>query len=152
MAKERVTNFDADSFIESVRESSVPSYHAAKHQEENEKVNVERQPKKMNASHSEVVYEIPDDDVDECFADLDMSDTEIDYIKTYVFNNSFRKVNQNGKPIVIRSKHLTMIKKILRLLNEDANMANYIDNVLIQHFKQFYPTIVEIYKKFPPQF
>ena len=103
MAKERVTNFDADSFIESVRESSVPTYHAAKHPEENEKVNVEGQPKKMKASHSEVVYEIPDDDVDECFADLDMSDMEIDYIKTYVFNNSFRKVNQNGKPIVIKT-------------------------------------------------
>ena len=72
MAKERVTNFDADSFIESVRESSVPSYHAAKHQEENEKVNAERQPKKMKTSHSEVVYEIPDDDVDDCFADLDI--------------------------------------------------------------------------------
>lgn len=152
MAKERVSNFDADSFIESVRESSVPSYHAARQTEDAEGEKPERKQKKPKASHPGMSYEIPEDDLDERFADLDMSDSEIDYIKTYVFNNSFRKVNQNGNPIVIRGKHLTMIKKILRLLNEDANMATYIDNVLTQHFKQFYPTIVEIYKKFPPQF
>lgn len=152
MAKERVTNFDADGFIESVRESSVPSYHAATHSDSAGKENVKRQTKNVKVSHPEITYEIPDDDVEGRFTDLNMSDTEIDYIKTYVFNNSFRKVNQNGKPIVIRGKHLTMIKKILRLLNDDGNMATYIDNVLTQHFKQFYPTIVEIYKKFPPQF
>lgn len=71
---------------------------------------------------------------------------------TFVVKNSFKKVNQNGNPIMIRDKHLTMIKKILRLLNEDANMATYIDNVLTEHFKKYYPTIVDIYKKCPPQF
>ncbi len=98
------------------------------------------------------MYVPPDDELPPKYSELNMTSEEIGYITTYVVKSSFRKVNQNGNPIIIREKHLTMIRKILGLLNASGSMASYIDNVLTEHFKKFYPTIVDIYNKCPPQF
>lgn len=154
MAREKVKGFDASEFIESVRESAVPTYHTAADSaaanKDNPKMGII--PKPAEESGFDAVYVAPEDEVASKYSELNMTNEEIEYITTYIVKNSFKKVNQNGNPIMIRDKHLTMIKKILRLLNEDANMATYIDNVLTEHFKKYYPTVVDIYKKCPPQF
>lgn len=150
MAREKVKGFDASEFIESVRESAVPTYHTAADSAAVNKTGTT--PKSAEESGFDAVYVAPEDEVASKYSELNMTNEEIEYITTYIVKNSFKKVNQNGNPIMIRDKHLTMIKKILRLLNEDANMATYIDNVLTEHFKKYYPTIVDIYKKCPPQF
>lgn len=154
MAREKVKGFDASEFIESVRESAVPTYHTAA----DSAASTKDSPKTATAPEPtaeggfDAVYVAPEDEVASKYSELNMTNEEIEYITTYIVKNTFKKVNQNGNPIMIREKHITMIKKILRLLNEDANMATYIDNVLTEHFKKYYPTIVDIYKKCPPQF
>ena len=150
MAREKVKGFDASEFIESVRESAVPTYHTAADSAAVNKTGTT--PKSAEESGFDAIYVAPEDEVASKYSELNMTDEEIEYITIYIVKNSFKKVNQNGNPIMIREKHITMIKKILRLLNEDANMATYIDNVLTEHFKKYYPTIVDIYKKCPPQF
>lgn len=154
MAREKVKGFDASEFIESVRESAVPTYHTAADStaasKDNPKTGTTTKP--AEESGFDAVYVAPEDEVASKYSELNMTNEEIEYITTYIVKSSFKKVNQNGNPIMIRDKHLTMIKKILRLLNEDANMATYIDNVLTEHFKKYYPKIVDIYKKCPPQF
>lgn len=154
MAREKVKGFDANGFIESVRESAVPTYHTASDNTvgSNSTPQAQDSPTPTAESGFDAVYVAPEDEVASKYSELNMTDEEIEYITTYIVKNSFKKVNQNGNPIMIREKHITMIKKILRLLNEDANMATYIDNVLTEHFKKYYPTIVDIYKKCPPQF
>ena len=81
-----------------------------------------------------------------------MTEGEIDFIKSFIAKNKFRQVSQKGKQIIIREAHRKRIKSILDLLDEDANMATYIDNVLTEHFRQYYPTILGIYRKCPPKF
>lgn len=147
--------FDSGEFIESVRESAVPTYHTAADCKERSDTDCSagsNASAKKDKPHIEAVYVTPDDELPSKYSALNMTSEEIEYITTYVVKNSFRKVNQNGNPIIIREKHLTMIKKILGLLNASGSMASYIDNVLTEHFKKFYPTIVDIYKKCPPQF
>lgn len=154
MAREKVKGFDASEFIESVRESAVPTYHTAADSTASTKDSSKTTtaPEHTTEGGFDAVYVAPEDEVASKYSELNMTNEEIEYITTYIVKNTFKKVNQNGNPIMIREKHITMIKKILRLLNEDANMATYIDNVLTEHFKKYYPTIVDIYKKCPPQF
>lgn len=161
MAIEKVTGFDADSFIESVRESAVPTYHTAKAKQ----AAVTETSKKKNASNSDsvraienkaetddVFYEPPCEDFESQYSHLNMTENEIDFIKTFIVNHDFRQVNRNGKQILIRKEHCKLIQSILSLLDVDANMATYIDNVLIEHFKKYYPTIVGFSKKCPSKF
>lgn len=147
MARERVKDFDANEFIESVRESAVPTYHAAK-------IEAEAHAKdKANPSPLEVIGDYAVEvSVEERYADLKLTMEEIEFIKTFIVNPNFRKVNQKGKQIVIREQHRQTIQNILNLVNEEANMATYIDNVLTEHFKKYYPTIKGIYQKCPPKF
>lgn len=155
MAREKVKGFDSNEFIESVRESAVPTYHTAadnKDKQEAKSSDDSNVPAEGDKPPIEAVYVPPDDELPPKYSELNMTSEEIEYITTYVVKSSFRKVNQNGNPIIIREKHLTMIRKILGLLNASGSMASYIDNVLTEHFKKFYPTIVDIYNKCPPQF
>lgn len=164
MAREKVKGFDADSFIESVRESAVPTYHTAKAKQTNvtdvsKRENIPKSASVPDGSSSEatnttdnVFYEPPGEDFESKYSYLNMTENEIEFIKTFIVNHDFRQVNKNGKQILIRKEHCKLILSILSLLDEDANMATYIDNVLIEHFKKYYPTIVGFSKKCPSKF
>ena len=154
-------DFDADEFIESFRASAVPTYHTADDNLQEDVV--ERPPEQKSKARSKppnttneveetsVADFFEDDDTDK-YESLNMSSNEIEYIKAYVARNNFRQVASKGQQVMIRKKYRKIIQNIMNLLEEQPNMAVYIDNVLTQHFKQFYPTMVSIYKKCPPKF
>lgn len=163
MAREKVTGFDADSFIESVRESAVPTYHTAKTKpEESNEVKKEENIPKDSFSRQvvspkpsqadDVFYQPPVESPEYKYSDLNMTEPEMDFIKTFIVSQDFRQVNQRGRQVMIRKEHCKMILELLSLVDAGANMATYIDNVLINHFKQFYPIMVGISKKCPSKF
>lgn len=159
MAKREECHFDGDTFIESVREDAVPGYHTANDSVTSAPPESDRPPKKPKKG---VVADEPKemmndwfdpDEIDaiEKYQSLNMTDTEIEFIKDFIVNNNFRKVTQKGRQVMIRERHRKRIKAILEMLGEDANMATYIDNVLTEHFKHYYKIIMGIAKKCPPK-
>ena len=163
MARQR-KDFDSPGFIEAVRQKSVPSYHTAG---DKTPVVPSAQPppeEKTVISPSKKEYEpVPANEHQRTVAEghlelpknlleLNLTVSELDFIKSYVANNSGGQVTRKGKPIVIRESHRRMICDIYSLFGESPNMAQYIDNVLAEHFRQYYPIIQGIYRKCPPKF
>lgn len=146
MAKKKNDDFDADGFIESVRASSVPTYHTA-----SDIAGPREDPPEDNDATSGGYYDC-DTDSQEKYERLNMTGDEIDFIKTFIAGGRFRRVSRNGRQVFIRERHLSVISNILRVLDEEANISTYIDNVLTQHFKKFYPVIRGISKKCPIKF
>lgn len=161
MAKKRDNDFDAESFIEDVRADSVATYQRAADIPKEKPPDCQPSPQRESnkSENRKSSFENPDDvfdddeyDIAQKYSSLNMTEDEIEFIKAFIAKNKFRQVTQKGKQIVIREAHRKRIKSILDLLDEDANMATYIDNVLTEHFRQFYPTILSIYRKCPPKF
>lgn len=161
MAREKIT-VNANEFIDTMRQSAVPTYHTAKQTAPEtsptptnvEEVKPEEKSQKTvsKTKVGEAVYKLRVDSIERECASLKMTEDEIDFMRTFLVNQDFKKVRDKGKEIVIREQHREMITNILSMVKNDANMATYIDNVLTEHFKQYYPTIVGIYKKCPPKF
>lgn len=161
MAKKRENDFDAESFIEDVRADSVATYQRASDIKKDKPPDCVASPARDSqpSENKQIPAEIPDnfldfdeDDIAQKYSQFNMTEDEIEFIKAFIAKNKFRQVTQKGKQIVIREVHRRRIKSILDLLDEDANMATYIDNVLTEHFRKFYPTILGIYRKCPPKF
>lgn len=149
MAKKKNDEFDSDAFIESVRASSVPTYHtAADCQPSNS-------PPKEDISQNEEIstlsemYDDYDTDREARYSELNMTADEIDFIKKFIADGRFRRVSRNGRQVFIRERHLSMIIGILGMLDEEANISTYIDKVLTEHFRKYYPIIQGISKKCP---
>ena len=154
MAREKVKGFDADKFIESVRESAVPTYHTAsdsvkpeKKKEECAATSVEKTPIQENPAP--IPY--PDDDADK-YARLNLIESEVDFVKTYVARRNYNQVSKHGKPVFIRERHRKLILDLQSTLGDPPNLSGYIDNVLAEHFKKFYSTIQGIARKCPTKF
>lgn len=144
MAKKKNDGFDADGFIESVRASSVPTYHtAADSQAPN------APPIKEDIITSPESYDDYDSERDARYSELNMTADEIDFIKKFIADGRFRRVSRNGRQVFIRERHLSMILGILGMLDEEANISTYIDKVLTEHFRKYYPIIQGISKKCP---
>lgn len=153
MARER-KDYDSAGFLEKVRQQSVPTYHTSgdgtsskpPEQPPEQAASVRKSKVKLPPTHKNGIE--PQREL----SDLELTASEIDYIKTFVATNNFGGVNKQGKPIIIRENHRRTICDIFYLLGETPNMAQYIDNVLTEHFKQYYPLIRDIYQKCPPKF
>lgn len=144
MAKKKDDGFDADGFIESVRASSVPTYHtAADSQAPN------APPIKEDISTSPEMYDDYDSEREARYSELNMTADEIDFIKKFIADGRFRRVSRNGRQVFIRERHLSMILGILGMLDEEANISTYIDKVLTEHFRKYYLIIQGISKKCP---
>ncbi len=164
MARQR-KNFDSPGFIEAVRQRSVPSYHTAGDsstatqaqpppEETLPNENLDKS-KKCDTQVSDLSRKSlveQGQDLIGNLPDLNLSETELDFIKSYVANSRCGQVSRKGKPIVIRESFRRMICDIFNLFGESPNMAQYIDNVLSEHFRQYYPIIQGIYRKCPPKF
>lgn len=153
MARER-KDYDSAGFLEKVRQQSVPTYHTSGDETSSKPP---EQPPEKAASVRKPKVKLPPTHKNEIepqceLSDLELTTSEIDYIKTFVATNNFGGVNKHGKPIIIRENHRRTICDIFYLLGETPNMAQYIDNVLTEHFKQYYPLIRDIYQKCPPKF
>lgn len=83
------------------------------------------------------------------YSELNMTADEIDFIKKFIADGRFRRVSRNGRQVFIRERHLSMILGILGMLDEEANISTYIDKVLTEHFRKYYPIIQGISKKCP---
>lgn len=154
MAKEKNDDgFNAAEFIESVRQSSVPTYHTAA---DCAKTATSEKPQEKKAENkSKVVpysYDDTETDMAVRYAGLNMTDGEIDFIKTFIADGRFRRVTRHGRAVFIRERHLAMITDILGMLDEEANISTYIDRVLTEHFKKYYSIIQGISKKCPSKF
>lgn len=160
MARERAKDFDAEDFIESVRQSAVPTYHtaadSAKLKPPADSEEPAKHPPSVTKTRKPKVsvndLDFDEDDEMEKFSHLTLNDEELEFIKAFIVKKSFRQISHRGKQVIIRDSHRKRIKTIQQLLGEEPNMATYIDNVLDVHFKQFYPEIMGIYKKCPPKF
>lgn len=144
MAKKKNDGFDPDGFIESVRASSVPTYHTAADSQA-----PDAPPIKENISTSPGTYDDYDSERDARYSELNMTADEIDFIKKFIADGRFRRVSRNGRQVFIRERHLSMILGILGMLDEEANISTYIDKVLTEHFRKYYPIIQGISKKCP---
>lgn len=143
MAKKKNDGFDADDFIESVRASSVPTYHTAADSQ------VPDAPSKEEVSTNPETYDDYDTERDARYSELNMTADEIDFIKKFIADGRFRRVSRNGRQVFIRERHLSMILRLLGMLDEEANISTYIDKVLTEHFRKYYPIIQGISKKCP---
>lgn len=164
MAKGLNTNFDADSFIEEFRESSVPTYHTAADTKSDMEASASEKPakrpkpppkseiKSSDITSESSVFDFDGLEDENVYENLNMTIGEIEYIKNFVVRNNFRQVSSKGKQVMIRDKYRKLIVHIQHLLGDEGNMATYIDNVLTQHFKEYYSTMVSISKKCPSQF
>lgn len=144
MAKKKNDDFDADGFIESVRASSVPTYHTAADSQD-----PDAPPIKEDISASTETYDDYDSGREARYSELNMTADEIDFIKKFIADGRFRRVSRNGRQVFIRERHLSMILGILGMLDEEANISTYIDKVLTEHFRKYYPIIQGISKKCP---
>lgn len=155
MAKEKKPQIDPDKFIESFRADSVPTYHTATDSPKSSpEATAEIRNDQMETLPVTVYspYQEEDADVETKYSNLNMTEGEIEYIKSYISAARFKCVNRNGKPIQIRRKHHEMILNVLSMLDEGANISTYVDNVLTEHFKKYYPIIKGIADKCPPKF
>lgn len=158
MAKREECHFDTDGFIEDFRKEAVPSYHSAKSDVTTAPPAIDKPPKRKKVEPvpdaTEFLWVDPDEiDAIRKYQDLNMTEDEIGYIKEFIVNSRFRRVSHKGKQVTIRELHHKRIKSILELLGEDAaNISTYIDNVLTEHFKKHYSTIMGIAKKCPSKF
>lgn len=143
MAKKKNDGFDPDGFIESVRASSVPTYHTAADSQAPD------EPPKEDTGASPETYADYDTERDARYSELSMTADEIDFIKKFIADGRFRRVSRNGRQVFIRERHLSMILGILGMLDEEANISTYIDKVLTEHFRKYYPIIQGISKKCP---
>lgn len=163
MGRVRAPNYDASEFIEKVRKDAVPTYHTASDanivQNDSESADkpeigsltVEQKDYPVTASTMPLANSIePESDMK--YRSMSMEDSEIAYVKRFIASVNFTKVNRKGRTVNIRAEYLKKIKDILGLLDEDANVSTFVDNVLTEHFERFHSTIVGISKKCPPKF
>ena len=141
MAKDKKQDFDAEDFIETMRETAVPTYHRAS--EKTAPVQEVQTPPEAKADKSSVKGLPLDNDR---FGQLELSPEQKKYVDTYMVNN-FQQVNRNGRPMVIRLEYIDMIEKKKSNLKVKISTAAYIDNVLTEHFTQQYPQIQGILDK-----
>lgn len=173
MAIKRKEYSGADSFIERMRKNAVPTYHTAAdapmdetsvrivepatlpEQPEESKVHPQEIPAQQatistnKTTEDEAGVSIPDFSFDDSFEGINMTELERHYVNTFISQGRFRRVNSGGRQVVIREKYREIIQTVCTLLSKECNMAIYIDNVLTEHFKKYYPTIVGIYRKCP---
>lgn len=172
MATKRKEYNGADNFIERMRKNAVPTYHTAADapmdetsvrivepvtQQEQTESNPPPQempaqqttPQTEKVTEDEHAVSLPDFSFDDSFEGMNMTELERGYVSTFITQGRFRRVNSGGRQVVIREKYREIIQTVCTLLSKECNMAIYIDNVLTEHFKKYYPTIVGIYRKCP---
>ena len=105
--------------------------------------------RKVEYTAATEIYDDYDIDPEARYSALNMTADEIDFIKKFIADGRFRRVSRNGRQVFIRERHLSMILGILGMLDEEANISTYIDKVLTEHFRKYYPIIQGISKKCP---
>lgn len=133
MAKEKIDDFDAEGFIESMRESAVPTYHRVSDYRNDASVKPHEEPVPTGRE--------PPASNHVC------SDEEQQYLDSYVLQRDFRQVNKTGSPINIRDRYLERLSALLGALGLRNCMAAYLDKIIEAHLRQYGSVIEKIILK-----
>lgn len=77
----------------------------------------------------------------------DRTKEEDEYLKTFVETCPIDAFNKKGRQVMVVNEFRHKILKIQALFNEDLSIAQYVHNVLAQHFKDVEPILNSLYQK-----
>lgn len=136
MAKKDIsTGFDsqdAQDFLDIYRDGAVPEYRKAKKEPATESPPVTMTEKEAMAR----TPVIPD-----------RTKEEDEYLKTFVESCPIDAFNKQGRQVMVVNEFRRKIIKIQALFNEDITIAQYVHNVLAQHFRDVDPILQGLYQK-----
>lgn len=136
MAKKELTagfdTQDAQDFLDIYRDGAVPEYRKAKKEPADESPPV-------TMSRREEMARTP--------VIPDRTKEEDEYLKTFVETCPIDAFNKKGRQVMVVNEFRHKIIKIQALFNEDITIAQYVHNVLAQHFKDVDPILQGLYQK-----
>lgn len=124
-------NQDAQEFLDIYGESATPKY---------------RKSKKENAPDPPPP-QIDREELTRIPVTPDRTKEEDEYLRTFVENCPIDAFNKNGRQVMVVNEFRRKILKIQALFNEDLSIAQYVHNVLAQHFKEVGPILQSLYQK-----
>ena len=77
----------------------------------------------------------------------DRTKEEDEYLRTFVETCPIDAFNKKGRQVIVVNEFRRKILKIQALFNEDLSIAQYVHNVLEQHFKDVGPILQSLYQK-----
>ncbi len=77
----------------------------------------------------------------------DRTEEEDEYLRTFVETCPIDAFNKKGRQVMVVNEFRRKILKIQALFNEDLSIAQYVHNVLEQHFKDVGPILQSLYQK-----
>lgn len=77
----------------------------------------------------------------------DRTKEEDEYLRTFVENCPVDAFNKKGRQVMVVNEFRRKILKIQALFNEDLSIAQYVHNVLAQHFREVDPILQSLYQK-----
>ena len=77
----------------------------------------------------------------------DCTKEEDEYLRTFVETCPIDAFNKKGRQVIVVNEFRRKILKIQALFNEDLSIAQYVHNVLEQHFKDVGPILQSLYQK-----
>lgn len=135
MAKKDITSGfdtqDAQDFLDGYREDAMPSYRKAK-----------REPLATESPPAEVKDELARKPVTP-----DRTKEEDEYLRTFVEDCPIDAFNKKGRQVMVVNEFRHKILKIQALFNEDLSIAQYVHNVLAEHFREVEPILQSLYQK-----
>ena len=135
MAKKDITsgfdNSDAQDFLKGYREDAMPTY---------------RKAKKDSATESPPSQEIKEE-LARIPVNPERTKEEEEYLRTFVETCPVDAFNKQGRQVMVINDFRRKILKIQALFNEDLSIAQYVHNVLAQHFKDVEPILNSLYQK-----
>lgn len=136
MAKKDITtgfdSQDAQDFLDIYRDGAVPTY---------------RNARKGPATESPPVTITEKEELARTPVVPDRTKEEDEYLKTFVENCPVDAFNKKGRQVIVVNEFRRKIIKIQALFNEDITIAQYVHNVLAQHFKDVDPILQGLYQK-----
>lgn len=77
----------------------------------------------------------------------DRTKEEDEYLRTFVEECPINAFNKKGRQVMVVNEFRHKILKIQALFNEDLSIAQYVHNVLAQHFRDVEPILQSLYQK-----
>lgn len=123
---------DAQDFLDLYRDGAVPEYRHAKKKPEPD-------PPPVTVTEKEELARNP--------IIPDRTKEEDEYLKTFVETCPIDAFNKKGRQVMVVNEFRRKILKIQALFNEDITIAQYVHNVLAQHFREVDPILQGLYQK-----
>lgn len=152
MANKGLTKDEAADFIEQMRKENVPSYHTA--------ADFQQPSTGGNSPPTGDIGACQPDDGELLpaylrqptkFADCEFTEQEMDFIKSFLLTAPPMGVKPSAICVQIRREHHEIMQGFISALPGNINFSTYLDNVLVEHVRKYYPLMAAISKKCPPK-